>query len=115
MGLGRGPLPTHAPPLLATLYKGDFAIYGKAVFTNYYAELRATVPADNLLEYRMGKGWGPLCEFLEVDVPKGKKFPHTNDTDGFVDRCKARNRAQMMNVAFRALVWAGESWRRWCR
>jgi hypothetical protein len=88
-------------------FKGDFRKYGKAVHREYYAEVRSLVSADNLLEYRMGEGWEPLCEFLEVEVPKGKKFPHTNDTDGFVDRCKARNRAQMMNVLFRGVVMGG--------
>lgn len=88
-------------------FKSDFRKYGKAVHREYYAEVRSLVSADNLLEYRMGEGWEPLCKFLEVEVPKGKKFPHTNDTDGFVDRCKARNRAQMMNVLFRGVVMGG--------
>ena len=62
------------------------------------------VPAENLLEYKMGEGWKPLCDFLEVPVPEGRKFPRTNDTDGFVDRCRRRNRMQMLNVALRAAV-----------
>lgn len=65
------------------------------------------MPKENLLEYKMGEGWKPLCEFLEVPVPEGKKFPRTNDTDGFVDRCRRRNRMQMMNVLFRATVVGG--------
>jgi len=56
----------------------------------------------------MGDGWEPLCNFLEVPLPKETNFPRTNDTDGFVDRCKARNKAQMMNVAFRCLVTGGK-------
>lgn len=55
----------------------------------------------------MGEGWQPLCEFLEVPVPQKQKFPRTNDTDGFVDRCRRRNRMQMMNVLFRATVVGG--------
>lgn len=65
------------------------------------------VPPERLLDYKMGEGWEPLCEFLEVPVPEGKKFPRTNDTDGFVERCRGRNRKQMMNVAFRAVVVGG--------
>lgn len=91
----------------STFFKGDFRKYGKQVFEDYYAELRALVPPENLLEYKMGQGWEPLCEFLEVPVPQGKKFPHVNDTDGFVDRCKARNRAQMCNVLFRGFALGG--------
>jgi hypothetical protein len=64
-------------------FGGDFEKNGKQKYIDYYDD------------------------FLEVPVPEGKKFPHTNDTDGFVDRCRARNRAQMMNVAFRALVVGG--------
>ena len=65
------------------------------------------MPKENLLEYKMGEGWQPLCDFLEVPVPQGKKFPRTNDTDGFVDRCRRRNRMQMLNVLFRATVVGG--------
>ena len=55
----------------------------------------------------MGEGWEPLANFLEVPVPEGKKFPRTNDTDGFVDRCRRRNRMQMLNAAFRYSVYGG--------
>lgn len=69
--------------------------------------MRSLVPKENLLEYKMGEGWAPLCDFLEVPLPEGKKFPRTNDTDGFVDRCRKRNRMQMLNVLFRATVVGG--------
>lgn len=55
----------------------------------------------------MGEGWKPLADFLEVPVPEGKKFPRTNDTDGFVDRCRRRNRMQMLNAAFRYSLYGG--------
>jgi hypothetical protein len=29
------------------------------------------------------EGWGPLCEFLGVEVPREKPFPHLNDTGTF--------------------------------
>ncbi|KAK0650277.1 hypothetical protein DIS24_g6918 [Lasiodiplodia hormozganensis] len=89
-----------------SFFKGDFKKYGKQVYHEHYEEVRKLVPPERLLEYRMGQGWEPLCDFLEVPVPD-KKFPHTNDTDGFVDRCRGRNRAQMCNVAFRMLVVGG--------
>lgn len=91
----------------STFFKGDFSTYGKRVFSAYYADLRALVAPQNLLEYEMGQGWEPLCAFLDVPVPKGKAFPHVNDTDGFVERCRARNRAQMGNVLFRGFVVGG--------
>jgi hypothetical protein len=88
-------------------FKGDFKKYGKQVFNDYYAEVRSLVPPENLLEYKIDQGWEPLCEFLKVPVPPGKKFPHTNDSNGFVDRCRARNRAQTLNVLFRGVVIGG--------
>lgn len=84
-------------------FKGSFEKYGKEVFNQYYAEMRATVPAERLLEYHISEGWGPLCEFLEVPVPK-VPFPHVNDTKMFKTRCRARNRAQLYNVLFRGAV-----------
>ena len=65
------------------------------------------VPKENLLEYKMGEGWKPLCDFLEVPLPEGKKFPRTNDTDGFVERCRKRNRMQMLTAAFRYTIYGG--------
>ena len=69
--------------------------------------IRSIVPPENLLEYKMGEGYQPLCDFLEVPLPENKKFPRTNDTDGFVERCTKRNRMQMMNCIFRYSVYGG--------
>jgi hypothetical protein len=43
------------------------------------------VPAERLLVWEVGDGWGPLCEFLEVDVPP-EPLPHANDRDTFLER-----------------------------
>lgn len=40
-------------------------------------EVRATVPPDRLLVYRVEDGWAPLCEFLDRPVPD-EPFPHAN-------------------------------------
>ena len=89
-------------------WEGDFEKNGKRRFHEYYAEVRSLVPPENLLEYKMGEGWQPLCDFLDVPMPDAKKkFPRTNDTDGFVDRCRRRNRMQMLNVLFRATIVGG--------
>ncbi|KAL1635398.1 hypothetical protein SLS56_001823 [Neofusicoccum ribis] len=98
---------SHYYPMLhkfwTNFFKGSFEKYGKEVFNQYYAEMRATVPAERLLEYHISEGWEPLCEFLEVPVPK-VPFPHVNDTKMFKTRCRARNRAQLYNVLFRGAV-----------
>lgn len=94
-------------PMLRKFWKyffyDDFENQGKQRFHDYYQEIRELVPADQLLEYRVGSGWEPLCEFLGDKVPD-KEFPQSNDAEHFVQRCRTQNRKQMMNVVFRALV-----------
>jgi hypothetical protein len=43
------------------------------------------IPAERLLVWEVGEGWGPLCEFLEVPVPS-EALPHANDRDTFLQR-----------------------------
>ncbi len=62
----------------------DPAILGRA-FERYNDEVRATVPAGRLLEWKPADGWEPLCEFLEVPVPQAP-LPHVNDTELFAQR-----------------------------
>ena len=43
------------------------------------------IPPERLLVWEVGEGWGPLCEFLGVDVPD-EPLPHANDRDTFIGR-----------------------------
>lgn len=45
-------------------------------------EVRAAVPPDRLLVFKVSEGWGPLCAFLGVDMPD-TKFPNVNDQAEF--------------------------------
>ncbi len=53
------------------------------VFERHNAGVKEHVPPDKLLVYEVKEGWEPLCEFLGVEVPENKPFPHLNDTDTF--------------------------------
>ena len=53
------------------------------VFERWNEEVEERVPPDKLLVYEVKEGWGSLCEFLEVEVPKDKPFPHLNDAETF--------------------------------
>jgi hypothetical protein len=46
------------------------------------AHVRATVPAERLVEWRTGDGWEPLCAALGAPVPD-EPFPHANSADDF--------------------------------
>lgn len=89
-----------------TFFEGDFPGQGKRIFNEHYDHVRSLVPKDNLLEFSIKDGWEPLCEFLEVPVPKGIKFPHVNDNSDFISRSRRRNRNQMKNVLFRYALFA---------
>ena len=54
----------------------------KAAYDQHNAEVRATIPADRLIEWQPGDGWEPICTKLGVPVPSDP-FPHANTTDDF--------------------------------
>lgn len=53
-----------------------------AAMERHNAEVRAHVPARQLLEWSPADGWGPLCEFLERPVPAAP-LPCVNDSAAF--------------------------------
>ncbi|MBG7610574.1 MAG: sulfotransferase family protein [Anaerolineae bacterium] len=52
----------------------EFAI---GVFKKHIEEVKVIVPKEKLLIYNIKEGWGPLCEFLNVQIPR-ESFPHVN-------------------------------------
>jgi len=48
-------------------------------------EVRDTVPAGRLLEWKPSDGWEPLCRFLDVPAPPAP-LPHVNDSAQFAGR-----------------------------
>jgi Sulfotransferase domain len=59
-----------------------------ALFNRHIEEVKASVPADRLLVFRVDQGWAPLCEFLGKPVPD-TPFPHLNESDGLLEKFKA--------------------------
>jgi hypothetical protein len=49
------------------------------VYREHCAEIRRVTPKERLLEYQLGSGCKPLCEFLGRDVPN-VPFPHANES-----------------------------------
>jgi len=66
-------------------------------YREHYALVRRVTPPGMLLEYRMGDGWEPLCEFLGKQVPD-VPFPRRND--------EAAHREQLA-VIVRKGLWNG--------
>ncbi|KAF4823531.1 hypothetical protein CGCTS75_v010318 [Colletotrichum tropicale] len=93
----------------STIFKGDFEKHGKQVFLEHNAHIRSIVPEENLLEFRMSDGWGPLCKFLGCPVPD-TPFPYVNEGDSFIGRTRRRNFMQLCNVLFRWMTWGMAGW-----
>jgi Sulfotransferase domain len=54
----------------------------KAAYEEHNRTVRATVPAERLVEWHPGDGWAPICAALGVAVPR-EPFPHVNTTSEF--------------------------------
>ena len=52
----------------------------REMYREHYAQVRRIVPKERLLEYKLGDGWEPLCEFLGKPIPD-VPFPRVNDQD----------------------------------
>lgn len=63
------PSPSRPPPL-PQAYQG------------FQDTVRASVPPEQLLVYKVEQGWGPLCDALGLPVPD-TPFPNVNDSMEF--------------------------------
>jgi Sulfotransferase domain len=66
-------------------------------FLEHNALVRKVCPPERLLNFKLGSGWEPLCEFLGVEVPD-VPYPNVNDTEMFVGLHKL--------ILDRATAWA---------
>jgi hypothetical protein len=81
--------PGHGPGMSDLIiwqgtFSGKFAerSHAIAVFEDHNRQVINSIPRQRLLVYDIRDGWGPLCEFLDVEVP-GTSFPHVNDRASF--------------------------------
>src|SRR4051812_16043294 len=54
----------------------------KRAYEAHNADVRASVPADRLVDWHPGDGWKPICDKLGLPIPS-EPFPHVNSTDDF--------------------------------
>ena len=81
-------------PMTRSMYIGFFGNpalwreHGKDLWTERYRqahdEVRRSVSESRRLEYKLGSGWEPLCDFLGVSVPQ-EPFPNVNESADFDD------------------------------
>ncbi|ORY16798.1 hypothetical protein BCR34DRAFT_622251 [Clohesyomyces aquaticus] len=63
--------------------KAELTETARETYLKHNEFVRRIAPPKRFLSYKLGSGWGPLCEFLEVEVPKGVNFPRLNETKEF--------------------------------
>jgi hypothetical protein len=79
----------------------SFSDNAKETYLQHYEKVRNMVPKDRLLDYKLGSGWEPLCQFLGKQVPV-ERFPWTNERKEFEKRMKKIAEAQFKK-GFKAL------------
>ncbi|RGP80726.1 efflux pump antibiotic resistance [Fusarium longipes] len=96
----------RAPHTMRKIHAGFFganeysleAIEARAreAYEEYYRKVREAVPLESgrRLEYSVGEGWEPLCEFLGKDIPD-MPFPRLNDRAAHNETVKRNNRKLM--------------------
>lgn len=87
---------------------GDFSENSKTAehYLEHNKRVRKACPPERLLEFKLGSGWEPLCEFLGKEVP-GCPYPNVNDKEMFIGVNKAvMNRATVYAVQ-KVLTWTG--------
>ena len=52
----------------------------REAYDRHGERIREVTPPERLLVYKLGDGWGPLCEFLGKEVPD-EDFPWTNEAE----------------------------------
>ncbi|PNP58458.1 hypothetical protein FNYG_15121 [Fusarium nygamai] len=70
-------------------------------YEEFYRRIREAVPKERRLEYSLGDGWEPLCEFLGKDVPD-VEFPRVNDRKAHSEDLE-RLMAELMRVSMGVL------------
>jgi hypothetical protein len=63
-----------------------------AAYERWYADARARIPRDRLLEWTARDGWAPICARLGIAVPD-EPFPHANTTEDFQAMVRAAQAA----------------------
>lgn len=87
----------------------------RAAYDAYFREVRARIPAERRLEYKLGSGWEPLCAFLGVDVPD-EAFPNANEKEENTKESRGRENTfivKSIKVSSPWLVAVGVAWAAW--
>jgi hypothetical protein len=63
----------------------EFQKNARDTYIKHYELVRAVVPKDRLLDFKLEDGWAPLCAFLGKDIPD-VPFPRANEIRAFKEK-----------------------------
>lgn len=84
----------------------EMRMKAKTKYREYYELMRRMVPRERLLEYELGSGWEPLCNFLGKEVPD-VEFPRVNETASMHEKISIIVWRGIRNLLTRVLLWTG--------
>ncbi|KAK4149618.1 hypothetical protein C8A00DRAFT_18720 [Chaetomidium leptoderma] len=80
----------------------------REVYEGFHDEVRKMVPEERRLEYKLGDGWEPLCQFLGVEVPPDVEFPRTNTRETHLQVFMEKmNRVQVWRTTMYVVLMSG--------
>lgn len=85
--------------------KSEVAANAGRVYAEHNAAIRAACREEGreLLDYELGSGWGPLCDFLGVEVPEGVEFPSGNSAGPMIEMTHMIQKQRIAGLVRRVL------------
>lgn len=79
---------------------------GKAAWERHHRRIKELVPPDQLLEFNMKDGWGPLCNFLGEEEPaEDTPFPWVNESAALKQKVIERHTQQLKDAMSKLAPW----------
>jgi len=101
----------------ATIWQGTFhgrfedPEYAQSVYREHIETVQRTIPAEALLVFDVRDGWAPLCSFLDMPIPEGLAFPHSNEAKVIKGQVRLLKWGWWSLVALTAIGLATLAWR----
>ncbi|KAK1623454.1 hypothetical protein BDP81DRAFT_399455 [Colletotrichum phormii] len=74
------------------------------IYERHHEHILKTVPKERLLVYKLGEGWGPLCEFLEMPVLE-RLFPQGNEAAALRSKIFDKQKRVLLEAGARFAPW----------
>ncbi|KAH7028127.1 uncharacterized protein B0I36DRAFT_293064 [Microdochium trichocladiopsis] len=83
----------------------EMRVVSRGFYERHYEHVREITPRSRLLEYELGSGWGPLCEFLGVEEVPDVEFPRVNESAAMDEKIKGVVSKGMLSIASHVVLY----------